>query len=94
MEIVVDHSILLDLDIEIDRQEGIHRDGYGSNRNGIRLGIACAEDEIREALEAWDKEKRREYRDGWKNTREELLQAAGVIMRTIESIDRDYSEWA
>lgn len=77
---------------EITRQDARHPDGFPPDRNGIRAGIAALEDETREALEAWHSEKKppegRLPRFQWTHTRDELLQAAAVAIRTLRDLPR------
>lgn len=78
------HRTALDLiRDEIARQNKIHPDGYPATRDGVRFGIATAEDELREALEAWRIDRAAE---GWPDTLTELVQAAAVIARTSNAI--------
>jgi len=83
-------SLLLDeLEREIRRQDEIHQSGYPATREGIRLGIATAEDELEEARLAWRDE--REGAPCMLHTREELLQLAAVVMRTVRSLGGETS---
>lgn len=43
---------------EVERQDAVHSGGYGVSRDGVRLGLASIEDELRETLEAWHGEKK------------------------------------
>jgi hypothetical protein len=85
-------NYLTELVAEIRRQDERHPDGYPATRDGIRLGIAAAEDEVNEALDAWrtDRCKCPTPLCGhatWEKTRGEALQAAAVLMRLVWSID-------
>ncbi len=77
-------KLLADLKAEVARQDEIHPAGYPATRDGIFFGICTAQvAELNEAMDAWRAERKV---DGWPETETELLQAAGVIMRTIRSI--------
>jgi len=74
-----------DLIHECDRQDRIHPANFPATRDGIFLGITTAVHELdREAIEAWRAER---DHPRWDLTRNEMLQAAVVILRTIRSID-------
>ncbi len=68
---------------EVERQDGAHPGGYGSTRDGVRLGLASMEDELRESLEAWQEEKRK---NGWPDTYSEVEQTVAVGMRLLRSM--------
>lgn len=70
---------------ELERQDRIHPAGYPCTRDGIRLGLAAAEDEIKEALDEWHIEKKRPAAQ-FIGTRNEALQAAVVLLRVVRSI--------
>jgi len=78
---------------EVQRQDGLHPAGYPATRDGIRLGLAAAQDELDEALGAWHQERCRCgtppgcQHSRWAKTREELLQLAAVALRAVRSID-------
>ena len=84
---------LAELQSEIDRQDGIHPDGYPATRDGLRLALAAFADELREAELAWREgrckcpEPRCDHHD-WMPLRGELIQAAAVVMRAVRSIDQ------
>lgn len=69
---------------EARRQDDIHPGEFPATRDGIRLALACLDDEVKEALDAWREERRGH---GWENTRKELLQAGGIAIRAVRSID-------
>jgi hypothetical protein len=79
------------LEYEMDRQDALHPDGYPPTRDGIRLAIATAKDELEEALGAWRAgrckcpQPRCQHHD-WSGVAEEMLQAAAVIMRAVRSL--------
>lgn len=87
-------SALVALTLEIERQRSIHPDGYPATRNGIRLGLACAQDEVLESLDEWRLARCKcnapdcAHPD-WSNVREEALQAAAVLLRIVTSIDME-----
>jgi len=57
--------------------------GYPCNRNGIRLGMAALEDELKEMYEAWRVEKREPFNDET-NTYDELLDVIAVGLYLLE----------
>lgn len=85
--------LLADFGVEVERQDRFHPSGYPATRDGVFLGIKTAVHELDfEAVEAWREDRCRCATPlcghaTWEKTREELLQAAGVILRTIRSID-------
>lgn len=73
-------TVILDLLArEIQRQDKKHGRFEGTELGKSRLAIACLEDEVKEALDAW--------RDGrtnnWYQTRTEVLQVAAVALRAL-----------
>lgn len=85
-------EIIMEVAAELLRQDSIHPDGFPASRDGIRLALATADDELREALDAW--------RDGrckcptprcahhnWNDARGEMIQAVAVLLRSLVSID-------
>ena len=76
--------VVADLLAEIRRQDEIHPSGYPRTRDGIRLGIAAAEDELFETKEAWRLGKASGW---WDNVRLEALQTAAVLVRLVRSLD-------
>jgi hypothetical protein len=86
-----DREVTDDLVAEIGRQDAIHPNGYPATRDGIRLGIAAAEDEVREALDAWRAARckcstpRCAHHD-WSQVRAEAIQAAAVLLRMARGI--------
>jgi hypothetical protein len=66
---------------EVVRQDAKHgRFTTQTELGASRLALACIEDEIREALDAWRDERRI---DGWPETRTEVLQVAACALRAI-----------
>lgn len=68
---------------EIARQDGIHAPGYQPTRDGVRLGLASMEDELRESLDEW-----RHDRAGghYAATAAEVLQTVAVGMRLLRML--------
>lgn len=68
---------------EIERQDEVHPHGYPATRDGMRLGLAALEDEVKEAFDEW-----REHRrvPDWGCLDVELLQVAAVAMRMFRSL--------
>lgn len=65
---------------EILRQDGKHGPFQGTRLGRSRLALACLEDEIDEAKEAWRTERKSLH---WHNARTEVLQVAAVAMRAL-----------
>lgn len=65
---------------EIARQDGKHGKFEGTTLGRSRLAIACLEDEVEEARNAWRDERKAL---NWDQTREEVLQVAAVAMRAL-----------
>lgn len=84
-------TVLDEVLAEILRQDKVHPSGYPATRDGVRLGLAAAEDELEEAKQAWREgrckcpEPMCEHAD-WANTREEIIQTAAVLLRTASSM--------
>lgn len=66
--------------VEIARQDEKHGPFGGTVLGRSRLAIACLEDEVAEAREAWRSERKALT---WDATREEVLQVAAVAMRAL-----------
>lgn len=74
-------GLLHALEVEIENQDLKHGRIDGVTALGAsRLGLACIEDEVVEALSAWDDEK--EHRQ-WDQTRVEVLQVSAVAWRAL-----------
>lgn len=61
---------------------------FPADISGMRLAVACLEDEVAEVLQAWREERRTHQRDDglrgtWQETAEEALQVAAVAMRLV-----------
>lgn len=86
-----DFDRLWDVMAEIKRQDAFHPSGYPCTRDGIRLGLAAAEDELIEALDAWRDgrckcpEPNCQHHD-WSKVRVEAIQAAAVLLRMASRI--------
>lgn len=66
---------------EIERQDEKHGRFEGASELGrSRLALACLEDEVQEAIDAWRGER---GANGWPETREEVLQVAAVAVRAL-----------
>lgn len=57
--------------------------GFPCDRNGIRLGLASIQDELKEALDAWHVEKRHPFKTN-SQTFHELLDVIAVAIYTAE----------
>lgn len=65
---------------EVERQDHKHGPFEGTQLGRSRLAIACLEDEVEEARNAWRDE--RKALD-WEETRTEVLQVAAVALRAL-----------
>jgi hypothetical protein len=66
---------------EVARQDGKHGPFDGATQLGkSRLALACLEDEVAEARQAWRDERRTAT---WDATRAEVLQVAAVAVRAL-----------
>lgn len=72
-------EVLGQLEGEIVRQDGVST--YGSDRDGVRLAIACMEDELAEVLDAFQREKRPIDGRTWEQVQGELRQLIAVGLR-------------
>jgi hypothetical protein len=84
-------EVLTRLAAEIARQDRLHPAGYPAHRDGVRLGIAHAEDELEEVKLAHraDRCKCSIPNCGhahWLETEAEILQTAAVLLRLARSI--------
>lgn len=74
---------------EASRQDEEHPEGFPLNRGGVRTLITALEDEVREAREAWDREKKSAagaYYTRWLLTETEVLQVAGLAFRFLRAM--------
>ena len=90
-EALIFQEVLLHLYDEIIRQDRLHPAGYPANRDGVRLGIAHAEDELEEVKLAHraDRCKCPVPNCGhahWLDTETEVIQTAAVLLRLARSI--------
>lgn len=76
-------AVLAEVHAEAHRQDEIHPAGYPATRDGIRLGIATAQDELDEAREAHRSGRREE---SWGDAACEAIQAAAVLLRMVRAI--------
>lgn len=75
------HPLVYRLLDEIERQDAKHGGFSGATPLGrSRLGLACLEDEIAEALQAWREERQAPT---FEKTRAEVLQVAAVALRIL-----------
>lgn len=81
--VAMPERLLAEVEAEVRRQDVEHPGGYGSTRDGVRLGVASMEDEVREALEAWGEEK---GNGSWPATRAEVVQVVAVGLRLLRSL--------
>ena len=88
-----DDTLFEEIAAEVNRQDGIHPDGYPATRDGVFLGITTAVHELdREAIDAWRAARCKcpaphcGHHD-WSRVRIEVIQAAAVLLRMIRSID-------
>jgi hypothetical protein len=84
-------DVLSALAAEIARQDALHPAGFPATRDGLRLGLAYAQDELNEALEAHRAERCKCPLPAcdharWTRTRTEALQAAAVLLRLARAI--------
>ena len=77
---------------EVHRQDELHPDGYPPTRDGVRLGIAAAQDELNiETWEAWRDARckcpvpRCGHHD-WSRVRIEAIQTAAVLLRMVREL--------
>lgn len=83
--------VISDLIAEVERQDRVHPAGYPATRDGIRLGVAVAQDELDETLGAWREDRCKcptplcDHAK-WEATAEEAVQAAAILVRTLRSI--------
>ena len=59
--------------------------GFEPTLPGLRLAVACLEDEVAEVRDAWRAERRGP--GGWSQTYDELLDVAAVAIRALAAID-------
>jgi hypothetical protein len=82
---VVPRRVMDRLEAEVGRQDSVHPGGYPTTRDGVRLGLASLEDELREAMDAWDGENR--GNQTWPRTYDEVEQVAAVALRILRGMD-------
>lgn len=74
-------GLLQALEAEIENQDLKHGPIRGATPLGAsRLALACIEDEVVEALAAWDEEK---AHGAWDETRVEVIQVAAMAFRAL-----------
>jgi hypothetical protein len=79
------------VEAEMERQDRLHPAGYPASRDGVRLGIAAAQDELAETLLAHLADRCRcPVPDcghaRWLDTRTEAIQTVAVLLRMARSI--------
>ena len=79
------------VEAEMERQDGLHPAGYPASRDGTRLGIAAAQDELDETLLAHLADRCRcPVPDcghaRWLDTQAEAVQTVAVLLRMVRSI--------
>lgn len=75
------YDLLDELAHEVFQQDMKHGPFEGATELGrSRLALACIEDEVREALDAWRSERKQ---IGWEDTRTEVMQVAAVAIRAV-----------
>jgi NTP pyrophosphatase (non-canonical NTP hydrolase) len=65
--------------------------GFPYERDSVRLGIACLEDEMQEVYEEW-RHNKRHLGNCVSDIRVELLQVAAVAMMMVDGIDKTVTE--
>jgi hypothetical protein len=81
---------LASLMLEIARQDNLHPADFPATRDGLRLALAAAQDELDERCESWRNGRPRPGQDAdWTACRIELVQLAAVALRAVRAIDRD-----
>lgn len=90
-------NIWADVNARVAKQDAHHPSGYPATRDGIRLGIAAAEDELRETRDAWRGDRCKcptplcDHAT-WENVRDEALDVIAVLFRMVRSIERPPAE--
>ena len=80
-------ALLLEaLEAEMHRQDVKHGPFQGSRLGRARLALACLEDEVAEAKQAWRDERKA---PAWDEARTEVLQVAAVAMRAVRDAFTD-----
>lgn len=61
---------------------------FPATRDGVRLALAAAQDELDEAQDAWRAGQPKHGRSAdWTECRAEMMQLAAVVLRAVRSID-------
>lgn len=83
-----------DLFAELEREIVSQHSRFGAFENtrpSLRLGFACLEDEMREAVEAYEDDRHDDFCGlGFSATQEELLQVAAVALRLLAAFPNKY----
>lgn len=68
---------------EVVTRDSYHAAGYPATRDGVRLGLADAQDKLSEAIEAWHVYK---LTSNWHPARSDLVQLAAIAVRILREI--------
>lgn len=80
----VGRGLLDEVAEEMMRQDANHPTGYPPTRDGVRLGIAAAEDELAETKDAWRRGRGRG--PDWSDVRMEAIQTVAVLLRMVQQM--------
>lgn len=69
---------------EITRQDAVST--YGTDRDGVRLALACMQDELDETLLAFQAEKRPIEGRTWQQVQFELVQTVAIGLRLLRDL--------
>ena len=69
---------------EIERQDSVST--YGTDRDGVRLALACMQDELDETLLAFQAEKRPIEGRTWQQVQFELVQTVAIGLRLLRDL--------
>lgn len=69
---------------EVRRQDAVST--YGTDRDGVRLALACLQDEVAEALDAFQRDKRPIEGRTWQQTQDEVVQAVAIGLRLLRDL--------
>lgn len=71
---------------EIERQDRLWAP-FQNKRPSLRLGFACLEDEVREALDAYNDDRNDEFCGlGFSHTQKELIQVTAIAIRMLRAL--------
>ena len=83
---VSESYLLMQLETEVRRQDAKHGPFQGTRLGRSRLALACLEDEVAEAKEAWRADRKLPE---WPTARVEVLQVAAVAFRALRDAFND-----